>query len=99
MINTILTPTQKKYLDFICKYRDIYGDVPSILYISKMLGKSVSTVHESLTRLNEKGYIRKGYYERYEVLKDGETRTVEAFKQYLTGRISDPEIIKIILEY
>lgn len=64
-----LTPKQKQIIDFVNKYIEKKGYSPTQIEIKKYLKlSSVATVHEHLTTLEKKGYIRKD---------PGHARTIE----------------------
>ncbi|MFW5702770.1 MAG: transcriptional repressor LexA [Candidatus Dojkabacteria bacterium] len=55
-----LTPKQKKILEYIELYWDLNEMSPSLEEIRQHFGlRAVSTVHEHIDRLKEKGYIKK----------------------------------------
>jgi repressor LexA len=55
-----LTKKQREVLDFIDQYIEKYNISPTIEEIKKKLKvKAVSTIHEHLQLLKEKGYIKK----------------------------------------
>jgi repressor LexA len=59
-----LTPRQKRILDFVESYLEANGYAPSFEEIADALGyASLATVHEHLSNLERKGYIRKAYNE------------------------------------
>lgn len=59
-VKTLITPKQKKVLDFITAYTQKNGYAPSLEEISASLGlKAISTVHEHIKTLEEKGFLRK----------------------------------------
>lgn len=59
-VNTFLTPKQKKVLDFITLYAQKKGYAPSLEEIKIHLHlKAISTVHEHIKALNDKGFLRK----------------------------------------
>jgi len=59
-----LTRRQKEILDFIEHFLDERGYSPSFEEIADFFGyRSLATVHEHLTNLESKGYIRKHYNE------------------------------------
>lgn len=59
-VNTMITPKQKKVLDFISDYSKKKGYAPSLEEIRDYLGlKAISTVHEHVESLKEKGYLKK----------------------------------------
>ncbi len=59
---TYLTKRQREILDFLCTFQRKRGYAPSLEEIASHFGLSaVSTVHEHLTNLTEKGYLRRGW--------------------------------------
>ena len=72
-----LTKRQKEILDHIESFIDEQGYAPSFEEIAEAFGySSLATVHEHLSNLERKGYIRKAY---------NESRSIE-----LVGRASSP---------
>jgi repressor LexA len=59
-----LTRRQKQILDYIGEYIESWGYAPSFEEIAEHFGySSLATVHEHLSNLERKGYIRKTYNE------------------------------------
>lgn len=59
-VNTSITPKQKKVLDFITSYTQKKGYAPSLEEIKLHLNlKAISTVHEHVEALKDKGYLKK----------------------------------------
>jgi repressor LexA len=59
---TYLTKRQREILDFVRSFQRERGYAPSLEEIASHFGLSaVSTVHEHLTNLTEKGYLRRGW--------------------------------------
>ena len=59
-----LTKRQKEILDYIHGFIDEHGYAPSFEEIARAFGySSLATVHEHLSNLERKGYIRKSYNE------------------------------------
>ncbi len=59
-----LTKRQKEILDYIEAFLDEHGYAPSFEEIAAAFGyASLATVHEHLTNLEKKGYLRKSYNE------------------------------------
>ena len=59
-----LTRRQKEILDFIESFLDVHGFSPSFEEIAEFFQyRSLATVHEHLSNLEAKGYIRKNYNE------------------------------------
>src|SRR5690606_41930943 len=60
-----LTKRQREIMDFITEETERRGYPPSVREIGKAVGlRSSSTVHGHLTRLEEKGYLRRRSEER-----------------------------------
>lgn len=59
-----LTKRQREIHDFLLSYSEANGYAPSFEEIADRFGySSLATVHEHLTNLERKGYIRRGYNE------------------------------------
>ncbi len=59
-VNTSITPKQKKVLDFITSYTQKKGYAPSLEEIKLHLNlKAISTIHEHVEALKDKGYLKK----------------------------------------
>lgn len=59
-----LTKRQREILDFVDSFIQSYGYSPSFEEIADFFGyRSLATVHEHLTNLERKGYIRRNYNE------------------------------------
>jgi repressor LexA len=59
-----LTKRQKEILDYVESFLDAHGYSPSFEEIAGFFGyRSLATVHEHLSNLEDKGYIRKNYNE------------------------------------
>ena len=67
-ISMTLTPKQKKIIDFITSYQQGKGFSPTHKEIGKKFHLAISTVHEHLSALEKKGYIKKEH---------GQARTLE----------------------
>ena len=79
-----LTKRQKEILDHIGSFIDEHGYAPSFEEIAEAFGySSLATVHEHLSNLERKGYIRKSY---------NESRSIE-----LVSRESGPLAIELPL--
>jgi len=79
-----LTKRQKEILDYIAEFIDERGYAPSFEEIAEAFGySSLATVHEHLSNLERKGYIRKSY---------NESRSLE-----LVGRDSGVPVIELPL--
>ena len=59
-----LTKRQKEILDYVSGFIEAHGYAPSFEEIAEAFGyTSLATVHEHLSNLERKGYIRKSYNE------------------------------------
>ncbi len=59
-----LTKRQREILDYLTAYCDEYGYAPSFEEIAKQFNyNSLATVHEHLSNLERKGYIKRSYNE------------------------------------
>lgn len=78
----VLTKKQKEVLDYISEYESDYGYAPSLNEIKDALGISaVSTIHEHISNLVAKGFLRK--------IK-GSARSLELIKKTLKASINIP---------
>ncbi len=80
-----LTKRQKEILDHIEEFIDEHGYAPSFEEIAEAFGySSLATVHEHLSNLERKGYIRKSYNESrsIELLRDEPAPAAEALPLY-----------------
>ena len=76
-----LTKRQKEILDFIESFLDENGYSPSFEEIAEAFGyASLATVHEHLTNLERKGYIRRSY---------NESRSLELVREDAAGYAVD----------
>ncbi len=57
--NTELTTTQKLVYDLYCSHIEEHGTAPPVLLMAERLGMQRSSVYDVLTRLEEKGYLKK----------------------------------------
>jgi len=84
-----LTKRQKEILDYIHRFIDEHGYAPSFEEIAQFFGySSLATVHEHLTNLERKGYIRKSYNESRSIEMVPEDGTVSAFELPLLGAVA-----------
>lgn len=58
-INRAITPKQKHVLDFIVEYTAQNGYAPSLEEIGHKLSLAISTVHQHVTALKTKGYLKR----------------------------------------
>lgn len=64
-----LTRRQKQVLDYLQSYIQDHGYAPSFEEIAEHFSfRSLATVHEHLTNLERKGYIRRGHNERRSIV-------------------------------
>ena len=84
-----LTKRQKEILDFINGFIDEHGYAPSFEEIAHSFGySSLATVHEHLSNLERKGYIRKSYNESRSIEMVPEDGVVSALELPLLGRVA-----------
>jgi repressor LexA len=73
-----LTKRQREILSYLGSYTDEHGYAPSFEEIAEQFGySSLATVHEHLSNLERKGYIRRSY---------NESRAIEILPSDLTPR-------------
>jgi repressor LexA len=92
-----LTRRQREILDFIESFLDAHGYSPSFEEIAEFFGyRSLATVHEHLSNLEAKGYIRKNYNESRSIeLRRTEMR-LAAVDLPLLGTVAAGEPIEAI---
>ena len=85
-----LTKRQRQILDFIESFIESYGYSPSFEEIAKFFGyRSLATVHEHLSNLERKGYIRKNYNESRSVeMAETDRARAAAAELPLLGRVA-----------
>jgi len=84
-----LTKRQKEILDFIHGFIDENGYAPSFEEIAHSFGySSLATVHEHLSNLERKGYIRKSYNESRSIEMVPEDGSASAADLPLLGRVA-----------
>jgi len=94
-----LTKRQKEILDFIHGFIDEHGYAPSFEEIAQAFGySSLATVHEHLSNLERKGYIRKSYNESRSIEMMPEEGTVAAVGLPLLGAVAAGLPIEAIQE-
>lgn len=71
-INRSITPKQKNILDFIVTYTTKQGYAPSLEEIGGQFSLAISTVHQHVTALKTKGYLKR---------ENNQPRGVSAFEQ------------------
>jgi repressor LexA len=100
-----LTKRQKEILDYIHGFIDEHGYAPSFEEIASAFGySSLATVHEHLSNLERKGYIRKSYNESRSIEMVPEEGTTSAVDLPLLGAVAaglpieaieDPESLSV----
>jgi len=94
-----LTKRKKEILDFINGFIDEHGYAPSFEEIAHSFGySSLATVHEHLSNLERKGYIRKSYNESRSIEMVPEDGTVSAMELPLLGTVAAGLPIEAIQE-
>lgn len=84
-----LTKRQKQILDHIQSFIDDHGYAPSFEEIAEHFGySSLATVHEHLSNLERKGYIRKAYNESRSIELVAAEGTVSAIELPLLGAVA-----------
>ena len=84
-----LTKRQKEILDYIHRFIDDHGYAPSFEEIAQSFGySSLATVHEHLSNLERKGYIRKSYNESRSIEMVPEDGAVSAMELPLLGAVA-----------
>jgi repressor LexA len=84
-----LTKRQKEILDFITGFIEERGYAPSFEEIAHSFGySSLATVHEHLSNLERKGYIRKSYNESRSIEMVPEDDGIPALELPLLGTVA-----------
>jgi repressor LexA len=84
-----LTKRQKEILDYITGFIDEHVYAPSFEEIAKAFGySSLATVHEHLSNLERKGYIRKSYNESRSIEMVPEDGSASARELPLLGAVA-----------
>ena len=84
-----LTRRQKHILDYIESFLQEYGYAPSFEEIAEEFGySSLATVHEHLSNLERKGYIRKAYNESRSIEMVPEEGSLTAIDLPLLGAVA-----------
>lgn len=92
-----LTKRQKEILDFIESFLDTHGYSPSFEEIASFFQfRSLATVHEHLTNLESKGYIRKNYNESRSIELMRTEMRLAAVELPLLGLVAAGEPIEAI---
>jgi len=103
-----LTKRQKEILDFIHGFIEEQGYAPSFEEIASAFGySSLATVHEHLSNLERKGYIRKAYNESRSIEMVPEEGSLSALDLPLLGAVAaglpieairDPESLSVPMD-
>ncbi len=92
-----LTRRQKEILDFIESFLDTHGYSPSFEEIARFFDyRSLATVHEHLSNLESKGYIRKSYNESRSIELTRTEMRLAAVDLPLLGSVAAGEPIEAI---
>ena len=84
-----LTKRQKEILDYIASFIEDQGYAPSFEEIADSFGySSLATVHEHLSNLERKGYIRKSYNESRSIELVGQSNGTQALELPLLGAVA-----------
>ena len=84
-----LTKRQKEILDYIESFIDDRGYAPSFEEIAESFGySSLATVHEHLSNLERKGYIRKSYNESRSIELVGQESATPVVELPLLGAVA-----------
>ena len=84
-----LTKRQKEILDYIESFIDDRGYAPSFEEIAESFGySSLATVHEHLSNLERKGYIRKSYNESRSIELVGRDSAIPVVELPLLGAVA-----------
>ena len=84
-----LTKRQKEILDYIGSFIEDRGYAPSFEEIAESFGySSLATVHEHLSNLERKGYIRKSYNESRSIELVGRETAVPSIELPLLGAVA-----------
>jgi repressor LexA len=95
-----LTKRQKEILDHIESFIDERGYAPSFEEIAEAFGySSLATVHEHLSNLERKGYIRKAYNESRSIELVGHTSSPGGLELPLLGAVAAGLPIEAIEEH
>lgn len=92
-----LTKRQKEILDYIEGFIDDRGYAPSFEEIAESFGySSLATVHEHLSNLERKGYIRKSYNESRSIELVGRDTATPVLELPLLGSVAAGQPIEAI---
>ena len=84
-----LTKRQKEILDYIERFIEDRGYAPSFEEIAESFGySSLATVHEHLSNLERKGYIRKSYNESRSIELVGRDSAIPVVELPLLGAVA-----------
>jgi len=94
-----LTPRQKEILEFVEEFLEVRGYAPSFEEIADHFGfSSLATVHEHLSNLERKGYIRKSYNESRSIELVSAEMRIGAVELDLKGTVAAGEPIEAVEE-
>jgi repressor LexA len=94
-----VTKRQKEILDFITGFIQQHGYAPSLQEIGSRFGlSSLATVHKHLSRLEEKGLIRRSYNRGRSIELVPVNMTVEAVELPLLGLVAAGKPIEAVPE-
>ena len=94
-----LTKRQKEILDYVESFIDEQGYAPSFEEIAESFGySSLATVHEHLSNLERKGYIRKSYNESRSIELLGQEKGTPVVELPLLGAVAAGLPIEAIQE-
>lgn len=94
-----LTKRQREILDYVESFLDAKGYSPSFEEIAAYFGyRSLATVHEHLSNLESKGYIRKNYNESRSIELVRADMRLAAVELSLLGTVAAGEPIEAIEE-
>lgn len=94
-----LTRRQKEILDYLDSYIQEHGYAPSFEEIAGRFAlRSLATVHEHLTNLEQKGYIRRGHNESRSIEIRPQAGEAAATELPLLGQVAAGEPIEAVPE-
>ena len=95
-----LTKRQKEILDHIGSFIEEHGYAPSFEEIAEAFGySSLATVHEHLSNLERKGYIRKSYNESRSIELVGRDQGVPTIELPLLGAVAAGLPIEVVEQH
>ena len=82
-----LTKRQREILNYLGSYSEQHGYAPSFEEIAEQFGySSLATVHEHLSNLERKGYIKRAY---------NESRAIEILPNEVLGRVMHDNLVAV----